>query len=123
MEKLDLVWHGIIGLTLDKVNQLTENIKGVYRLSYRHEDTNIYVFFVGESKDIKKSLIEHLSQDENNLCVKNHINLKECYFKYTSLNEDIQKDLVYKQICKFYQPGCNNNKVIASEDIININVN
>ncbi len=122
MEKLELTWIGIVSLKKESIEALANDIKGVYRLSYRHDDSNIYVFYAGHSNDIKKSLLHHISPEETNLCIKNHITLKDCFFKYTKVEGD-KMDLVYRQICKFYQPGCNSEKIVLGEDIININVN
>lgn len=123
MEKIELNWSVLAGLDEQTIQLIDDNLQGIYRLSYRHEDKNIYVFFVGKSTDIKKQLLIHISEKEENVCIKNFKILKTCYFKYAVIEEDNLRDLSYKQICKFYQPSCNTDKIPTGEDIISLNVN
>ncbi|HEV8515979.1 MAG TPA: hypothetical protein VGQ59_22015 [Cyclobacteriaceae bacterium] len=122
MEKIVLTWSKIDTLDSAKVNSVASNLAGVYRLSYRHEDSNIYVFYVGEGEDIKKQLLSHISEGEQRVCVKNFIALKPCFFKYAPVPDPTIRNLVYRQICKFYQPSCNDDKT-TGDDIIELNVN
>lgn len=123
MEKIELNWSILSGLDKESLEKLDDSLHGIYRLSYRHEDKNIYVFFVGKSTDIKHQLLIHISDKEENVCVKNFKILKTCYFKYAVITEEKIRDLSYKQICKFYQPSCNTDKIPTGEDIISLNVN
>jgi hypothetical protein len=122
MEKIELTWSGLKIFDAVTIEAVPENICGVYRLSHRHTDNNIYVFFVGKSDDIKTQLKHHLSTDESNICIKNYLVAKQCYFKYAEFKDLKQLDAVYSQLYKFYQPGCND-KLPVIDESVTINVN
>lgn len=122
MNELKIIWSSLVSLNTDAISKLG-TIKGVYRLSYLDDDTNVYVFFVGKNNDIKSQLLNHISDSETNICIKNLANKKR-YFKYADLSafDETILDQVYKQVCKFYRPSCNSD-VIVRDDIITINMN
>lgn len=121
MDKVILEWNKLTPLNKESVNSITHDLAGVFRLSYRHEDTNIYVFFVGRSDSVKKNLLNLLDSPENE-CIKFHLETKkECFFKYAPVADEKVRELVYKQLYKFYQPSCNEQMQI-SEDVIQINM-
>jgi len=122
VEKIELIWKGI--LTLDKatISKLDDNISGIYRLSYKHIDTNIYVNYVGKTDDLKKQLLLHISKEETNTCIKGFQSSSTCYFKYAQIKEGIQKDIAYGLLHNFYQPNCNTDKPMVDENFT-INVN
>jgi len=93
----------------------------VYRLSYQHNDGSIYVFYVGESENIK-AVLQLLKSHPNNQCVKSHIKTLKCYFRFAPVEQAELSKKVLEQLYKFYQPNCNEPITIINNDI-EINVN
>ena len=61
MENWTLTWTKLSYLDQKTIKELSDNMAGVYRLSYKAENGDYYVFYVGQAEDIKKRLSEHLS--------------------------------------------------------------
>jgi excinuclease UvrABC nuclease subunit len=120
MAKLEVTWSSLISLKKEQVQNLPDDTAGVYRLSYVHEDKNVYVFYVGKSNNIKTDLLNILdgnTADNINFFLK----LKTCYFKWVKLDGETERSAAQRQLYKFYQPTCND-KMPDGDDSITINV-
>lgn len=118
MENWTLTWTKLAELKEGKVNELPGGTTGVYRLSYRSEDGNFYVFYVGQADDIKSRLLEHISAAEENVCIKNYIDKKSCFFRYAIVTKDHIRDAAERQMFKQYEPECNDKEPYGRDDII-----
>ena len=122
MEKIDLKWSPLVPLSETFINVVSASTAGVYRLSARHSDSSIYVFYVGNDTDIKSTLLKHLNKTDGNQCIANQITLNTCFFKYATVENSIERDLAFKQLCKVYHPMCNNIQQFVTEDVAIINL-
>lgn len=120
MDKINLQWNPLVLFDKENVQNLDNSINGVYRLSYKHDDGKIYVFYVGEADDIRNNLLNILNSDENQ-CIKYHINVSQCYFRYAIVETEELRKKVVAQLYKFYQPACNE-PVKTNDNNIQINV-
>ncbi len=120
MEQWTLSWTNLKRLSLEIVKQLPSAIPGVYRISYKHQDGNYYVFYVGQSGDsqgIKERLLQHLSESEPNVCISNYLNKEECYFRYAQITNEEVRNAAEMQSYNTYQPTCNNVQPVGRNDI------
>jgi|GEM_PF-3188885 len=122
MENWKLTWTKLDVLNERAAKGIPNNLPGVYRLSYRHEDGNFYVFYVGQSTDIKVRLSQHLDLDtETNETIKFYIKSKECYFRYAQISEEYIRKAAERQMFKHYQPK-GNNIVPEGRDDVRVNL-
>lgn len=117
MENWTLTWTRLTKLSDSLVRELTSNLPGVYRLSYKADDGNYYVFYIGKAEDVKKRLLEHLSPSEQNVCIKNYLATKECFFRYAKITEAYIRDAAEKQMYKQYEPTCNDREPEGRDDV------
>jgi len=117
MENWTLTWTKLTSLTENLVKPIPDALPGVYRLSYQAEDGNYYVFYVGKAEDIKKRLLEHLSSTENNVCVRNYLATKNCFFRYAKITKSYIRDATERQMYKQYEPSCNEKEPEGRDDI------
>ncbi len=94
-------------LTEQSVKKLLSGIGGVYRLSYKSSDGNYYVFYVGQAEDIKERLIQHLSANEMNECIKNYLKTEDCFFRYAKITRQSLRDATERKAYREYGPKCN----------------
>lgn len=116
METWTLTWSTLTPISEEAVRALPDNIPGVYRLSYLREDGKYYVFYVGQARDIKKRLLEHLSPEEQNVSIKNYL-AKGSAFRYTQITQEDIRSAIEKQAYRYYQPSCNQVEPAGREDI------
>lgn len=122
MENWILTWTKLSLLKKEIINRLPDNLPGVYRLSYKANDGDYIVFYIGKAEDIKKRLLVHLSSSEENVCVKNYLSTKECFFKYAKISNSDIRSAAERQIYKHYEPDCNDREPEGRDDIkINLN--
>ena len=121
MGKIDLDWNKLTEFSPGNIEALGDYIRGVFRLSYQHKDGNIYVFYVGESGNIKSDLLS-LNSHPNNQCLESHTKTFKCFFRYAPVEQSELRKKVLEQLYKFYQPNCNEPISIINNDI-EINVN
>lgn len=117
MENWKLTWTKLSELNEDSIKSLLDNLSGVYRFSYyKEDDKNYYVFYVGQSKDIKKRFLEHLSENEENVCIRNFLTEK-CFFRYAKITKDYIRNAAERQMYKHYVPLCNSVEPEGRDDV------
>lgn len=106
MENWTLTWS-----KLNEINTLTSilapNFPGVYRLSYRSSNGNIYVFYVGQAENLHARVSQHLSTLETNPCVRKMLTNYTCYIRYARVNEQRIRDGAELYLYRHYSPSCN----------------
>ena len=117
METWTLTWTQLAELSDNSVEKLADDLAGVYRFSYKADDGNYYVFYIGKAEDIKKRLLEHLSSSEQNVCIKNYLATKKCFFRYAKITKDYIRDTAEKQMYKQYEPSCNDKEPEGRDDV------
>ncbi|MBA7561151.1 hypothetical protein ES708_02786 [subsurface metagenome] len=120
MENWTLIWTKLEKFTSEVVNQLRNNIPGVYRLSYKHQDGNYYVFYIGQSGDsqgIKERLSQHFLESEPNVCISNYLKKEKCYFRYAHITNKEVRNATERQVYNIYQPTCNEIQPNGRDDI------
>jgi len=120
-------WSNLIPLGEDTIQQMADNIPGIYRLSYLSQnssgETSYYVFYVGKSENsIKKRLQDHINNINSNGCIKNHISANKCYFRYARIDKGDIRSSAELQAYKHYTPSCNE-VVPEGDENITVNMN
>ncbi len=117
MENWKLIWTKLTAVSETAAKAIGDNLAGVYRLSYLADDGSYYIFYVGQSEDIKKRLLEHLSSNEKNVCIKNYLTTKKCFFRYAKITKAYIRDAAEKQMYKQYEPSCNEKEPAGRDDV------
>lgn len=118
MENWKLTWTKLTEFNKDSIESLLDDLPGVYRLSYyKEDDKNYYVFYIGQSKDIKKRFLEHLSENGENICIKNFLATEKCFFKYAKITKDYIRNAAERQMYKHYVPSCNSIEPEGRDDV------
>lgn len=116
MENWTLTWTKLIPLNKKSVDSVASGLSGAYRMSYKSNDGNYYVFYVGKAEDIKQRLSEHLSSETND-CIKNRFDNYDCFFRYAIVEDERVRAATEKQMFKQYQPLCNEKEPEGPDDI------
>lgn len=117
MENWELTWTKLVLFNKESIESLPNDLPGVYRLSYEADDGDRYVFYVGQSENIRDRLLEHLSSDEENVCIKNYLSTKKCFFRYAEISEASIRNATERQTYKHYEPACNDKEPEGRDDI------
>lgn len=115
----NLSWNKLQLLNNENIDRLEEK-PGVYRLSYKSADGNIYVFYVGiAQRSLKESLKIYISGNITNICIKSHLENLECYFRCAVIEDEKLRRDAHRTLYSRYSPKCN--LEIPSGELIDIN--
>lgn len=89
-----------------EVKKYAPKTGGVYRLLFRRGE-KYYVLYVGQSNDLRRRLLQHLSADEPDVCIKRHLRDYSCYFRFLQLSSKSDRDRVEQEQIDKYDPVCN----------------
>jgi len=107
MDSWQLKWSRLYEYTPSNLSQYVSNIPGVYRLSYKSVDGDIYVFYVGKAEDLQSRLYQHLLPSETNQCIKKMLQQNTCYFRYAMVNDEGVRNGAELALYLHYKPQCN----------------
>lgn len=123
MNNYILTWSRLIEispLSLLISSNLLPGFSGVYRLSYKSSDGNIYVFYVGQAENIDERIRSHFSQTETNMCIRKMLSSYACYVRYARVTDPDVRDGAEKFLFKHYSPSCNSIEPFGTDILINI---
>lgn len=80
---------------------------GVYLLWVKLENGKWRCFYVGKARNIKEKLLEHLSPNEQNECIKRYISSYVCGFEFTMITDCQARDEIEKNLFDYYYTECN----------------
>lgn len=90
----------------DDVRAHAPNSGGVYRL-INQDGEKYYVFYVGQSDDLERRLLEHLSSGEPNACIRRYLRDHSCFFRSMEVASQSERDRIEQEQIDEYSPACN----------------
>ena len=107
---LTVSWSEIIRYTKDNViKNVSDEKGGIYRLLIKNENNEGFiVFYVGRGKSLYGRLLDHLSYEEKNNCIKQKLNSK-CYFQFAYVSDSKHRACAERFMYDTYSPDCNTN--------------
>lgn len=107
--------------TTQNVEDFVNTFSGVYTLWVQYKTGQWKCFYVGQAINIETRLLEHLSQNEENDCIKNHVRDHRCGFYYAQVERQSDRDNAERSLYECYaQPECN--QIVPSGNIVPINL-
>lgn len=107
-------------LTPKIVNGYVPAISGIYVIRVQKRDGSWPCIYVGQALDISKRLLEHLSDAEKNVCLKNHVQDHVCGFHFAEVKKQSDRNDVERSLYNHYEPECNENE--PSGNLIEVNL-
>lgn len=99
-------WSNRNSYTKTNVQKYAPLTSGVYRLIYKKGD-EYYVFYVGQSNNLERRLLEHLSSSEEDPCIKRHLRDYECFFRFVEISSLDERNRLEREQIQEYSPNCN----------------
>lgn len=99
-------WYGV-KYTPDVITKRIENKSGVYVIACLNRERMIFFpYFTGEAANLREKALEHLSNSENNSCIKEKLS-GECYFQFAYIDDEEQRKGAARYLYDKYNPPCN----------------
>ena len=118
METLALDWSRLLKYNELNVNLYAARSAGVYRLSCQKGDER-QVFYVGQGDNLYERLRDHSSDSESNACMRDNLHSYTCYFQFSPIRAQKDRDSAERALYDYYAPECN--EVAPSAEPCNIN--
>ncbi|MDD4893901.1 MAG: hypothetical protein PHW54_01115 [Candidatus Omnitrophica bacterium] len=80
---------------------------GVYLLWVKLKSGEWRCFYVGLAEDLEIRLLDHLSDNEENECVKEKVSEYVCGFQYAKVSKQDYRNGIEKYLYDHYSPECN----------------
>ena len=117
---MQLIWSKLQPLDQSVISGQPQSA-GVYRLSYKSADGSFYVFYVGNATtSLRDSLLQHISESEENVCIKTTIKNLECYFKTSEVSNEDDRLNIVKTMGDHFKPKCNLQKLDGKTIEVNL---
>ncbi len=117
---MNLNWQTHQPYTQTTVSNFAPEKAGVYILWVQLMSNSWKCFYVGQADNLKKRLLEHLSSNEDNPCIKNKVSKFVCGFSFALVPRQDDRDEIEKYLYEHYKPECNR---ISPPDVKPIIVN
>lgn len=100
-------WSGDIRYIESNSSRITTS-GGVYKI-LRNDGKEGYLtnVYVGKAEDLNSRYLDHLSANEENSCIKNNLNNNECYFRYTILSREEDRQNLEVKLLREGKYQCN----------------
>ena len=102
-----LLWSPIRDFKEINIGSMVPRRSGIYLLLVKPKNSSLKVFYVGQTMDLKKRLLQHLSPDEQNSCIKNRKDEFICGYTITEITYQSDRDRIEKFLFDYYEPECN----------------
>jgi excinuclease UvrABC nuclease subunit len=80
---------------------------GVYLLWVKLKNGKWRCFYAGQASNLEDRLLDHLSDDEDNECIKNKVSKFVCGFEYAKVSKQSDRNGIEKLLYDHYKPECN----------------
>lgn len=91
-----------------EVRKYAPTTSGIYLLWVKLKDGNKWrCFYVGQTQDLETRLLAHLSDSEDNACLRRQVSGYVCGFEYASIGRQSDRDGAEKFLYDHYKPECN----------------
>jgi excinuclease UvrABC nuclease subunit len=104
--KVDLKWSQLLPYNETSLSFHCTEKPGVYSVSAM-VDQKLQVVFVGRANKIVQRLRNHKRFFEPNSFLKNVLEEKDCYFRYSEIQDPVDRQNVEYTLFQVYHPSCN----------------
>ncbi len=113
-------WLTFIRLTEENVKKYAPSSAGVYLLWVKLKNDKWRCYYVGQAIDLEKRLLEHLSTNESNACIRTNISDYISGYECAKVSKQSDRDGIEKYLYDYYKPECN--KVDPGGDPVEVNL-
>ena len=104
---MKLEWHDRYKFDETNVKNYVIDKGGNYMISVKLESGKYRPIYLGKAKYLEARLLRHLSDDEENECLKKHVNKYLLHFRYCYVNNEEDRMNIEHTLYEKYTPECN----------------
>ena len=106
---MELKWYGRYSYDEQTVKKGVLKKPGNYMIMVKLKNENFRPIYVGQSNNLEERLLEHLSDSENNFCLKKHVKDYTLGIRYCYANSETDRKNIEYTLYQNYSHECNQN--------------
>ncbi len=106
--------------TEEKVKRYVPSNAGIYLLCVKLKNGTWRCFYVGQTNRLDHRLLEHLSDLEENDCIRKRVGRKVCGFRCAVVGRQPDRDAIEKYLYDRYKPVCNQEDPGGTPIVVNL---
>jgi predicted GIY-YIG superfamily endonuclease len=104
---MQITWSSFQNLTEENVKKYVPRDAGVYLLWVKLKNGKWRCYYAGQADDLERRLLEHLSDEEKNSCIKAKVRDHISGYEYAKVAKQSDRDGIEKFLYDHYKPECN----------------
>jgi len=104
---MEIEWSSFHQLTEENIRRFVPTSAGVYLLWVQLKSEKWRCYYVGQAEDLEQRLLDHISTNEPNDCIKEYVSKHISGFEYAKVGGQSDRDGVEKFLYDHYSPECN----------------
>lgn len=104
---MQVEWSTFHNLNEENIKKYVTTDSGIYLLWVKLKNNKWRCYYVGKAENLERRLLEHLSYNENNKCIKNNIQNHTSGYEYAKISKQSDRDGIEKFLYDYYKPECN----------------
>lgn len=104
---MQVEWSTFHNLNEENVKRYVTVDSGVYLLWVKLKNNKWQCYYVGKAENLERRLLEHLSYNENNKCIKINVQNHISGYEYAKISKQSDRDGIEKFLYDYYKPECN----------------
>ncbi|NLI74323.1 MAG: hypothetical protein GX369_06105 [Euryarchaeota archaeon] len=106
----NMEWSGSFELDRLDISNLPDEAEGVYRISrFKSLSESPIIIYIDQGK-LKDRLMHHISEDEENVCIRHVLSKRKCWFDYCIISTESEREQVKKDEINILDPSCNRSR-------------
>lgn len=104
---MQIEWSSFHRLTEENIRKYVPTSAGVYLLWVRLKNEEWRCYYVGQANNLQQRLLDHMSDDEPNECIRDYVSKYISGFEYAKVGKQGDRDGIEKFLYDHYKPECN----------------
>ena len=104
---MQVEWFPFHNLNEENIKRYVTTDSGIYLLWVKLKNNKWRCCYVGKAENLERRLLEHLSYNENNECIKSKIQYYTSGYEYAKVSKQSDRDGIEKFLYDCYKPECN----------------
>lgn len=104
---IKLQWYGLFVYNEGNVKKFVIDKGGNYMISVSLTEGGYKPIYVGKAVKLETRLLQHLSSDEENECLRSRVSEKVLYFRYCYIDSEEDRKNIEHTLWKKHSPKCN----------------
>ena len=117
---MNVEWSAFRNLDYTSIKAYVPVSAGIYLFYVKLKDETWRCYYVGQADNLEQRLLDHISSNEQNECIKNHVSNHVNGYRCAKIGRQGDRDGVERFLYDHFKPECN--KIVPSGSPMGVNL-